>query len=225
MLSDNDRLISQNAKKFGVMNEVFMPAGAFTAKRPPTNSMDSRRYDSDIGELQGMTAEIYENLPDELHDQMEFSIPFRNLVSKFRNQASHRQSPFVAFQFLKQLNSNRRSIIHQLRSGTASEIFGYSIEFYRVQYNREELPVFRALMKFSTDNETYSKYPPLLFPDKKHRDMKKIFRSIELTKVCFKYCTYIYLILSRCLKQSFLVAHRSRATSHQRQRRTAKSGK
>lgn len=72
------------------MNEVFMPAGALTVKRPQTNSMDSGRYDSEIAELQGMTAELYESLPDGFHDELENSIPFRNLVSKFCNKVSHR---------------------------------------------------------------------------------------------------------------------------------------
>ena len=43
-------------------------------------------------------------------------------------------------------------------------------------------------MRFSTDdNDIYPKFPPLLFPDKQQKDMKKLFRSVELTKVRFKY--------------------------------------
>jgi hypothetical protein len=88
VLSDNDKLISQHAKKFGVMNEVFMAAAALAVKRPPTNSMDPGRYDSDIAELHGVTAELYESLPDNFHYDLENSIVFRNLVSKFCNKAS-----------------------------------------------------------------------------------------------------------------------------------------
>lgn len=92
ILSDNDKLIAQHAKKFGVMNEVFMPAAAFAVKRPPTNSMDPARYDSDIAELHGMTAELYESLPDNFHEDLESSVTFRNLVSKLQvcNNAFHR---------------------------------------------------------------------------------------------------------------------------------------
>lgn len=89
VLSDNDKLIAQHAKKFGVMNEVFMPGAAFVVKRPPTNSMDSGRYDSDIAGLQGITAELYESLPDGFHEELETSIHFRNLVSKICINASH----------------------------------------------------------------------------------------------------------------------------------------
>ena len=83
VLSNNDKLISQHAKKFGVMNEVFMLPAAFLAKRPLTNSMDSERYHSDIAELQGIIAEVYESLPDNFHDELENSIQFQNLVSNF----------------------------------------------------------------------------------------------------------------------------------------------
>ena len=72
------------------MNEVFMSTGAFVAKRPLTNSMDPGWYDSDIAELQGIIAEVYESLPVDFHDELENSIPFRNLVSKFCDKASHR---------------------------------------------------------------------------------------------------------------------------------------
>ena len=52
-------------------------------------------------------------------------------------------------------------------------------------------------MKFSTDNDKYPKFPPLLFPDKHRRDMKRIFRSVELTKVRFKYLGSIHTLIDR----------------------------
>ena len=67
------------------MNEVFMPSAALPAKRPPTNSMNPGRYNSDMAELQGLIAEVYECLPDSFYDDLESSIAFRNLVSKFCN--------------------------------------------------------------------------------------------------------------------------------------------
>ena len=83
ILSDRDKLISQYAKKFGVMNEIFVPPAALAVKRPSTNSMDPGRYDTEVAELHGMIAEVYESLPDDFHDELETSIPFRNLVSNF----------------------------------------------------------------------------------------------------------------------------------------------
>ena len=74
--SDNDKLIAQQAKKFGVMNKVFVPLVALVVKQPPTNSMDSGRYDSAIAKLHGIIAEIYESLPDDFHDELENSLSF-----------------------------------------------------------------------------------------------------------------------------------------------------
>ena len=63
------------------MHEMFVPSAALAVKRPLTDSMDPGRYDSELAELNGTIAEIYETLPDDMHDQLETSIPFRNLVS------------------------------------------------------------------------------------------------------------------------------------------------
>jgi hypothetical protein len=180
------------------MNEVFMPAATLVVKRPLTNSMDPAQYDSDIAELQGVTAELYESLPDNFHHELENSIEFRNLVSILQQGFPLLITSPVALQFLRQLNSNRRSIIHQFRSSTASEIFGHLTQYYRIQYNREVLPEFRALMKFPADEDAYPKYPPLLFPDKQYKNLKKLFWSVELTKVRFKYTGSISILIS-CL--------------------------
>jgi hypothetical protein len=75
----------------------------------------------------------------------------------------------------------RRSMIHQLRSKTASEIFSLPSIYYTVDYNRESIAEFQAKLKFPGTNG-YSKYAPVLFPDGR-RDMKKLFRCVELTKV------------------------------------------
>jgi hypothetical protein len=75
----------------------------------------------------------------------------------------------------------RRSIIHQLRSKTASEIFSHPSIYYTVDYKRADIAEFQARLKFP-GTIGYSKYAPVLFPDGK-RDMKNIFRSVELTKV------------------------------------------
>ena len=87
--SDHDKLIGQHAKKFGVMNEVFFPPAALVVKRPLTNSMDPGWYESDIAELRGITAEVYESLPDDFYSDLENSIPFRKTVSKFCRKVSN----------------------------------------------------------------------------------------------------------------------------------------
>ena len=157
-LSDIDKLILQQAKKFGIMNEIFVPPTALGAKRPPTNSMDPGRYESELAELHGVIAEVYECLPDKFHDDLETSLSFRNLVSHFLLHFLPLIIP-VTLQFLRQLNSNQRSIIHQFRSSTASEIFGYPTQYYRIHFKRDDLPAFQSLLKFPTDHDQSSAIP------------------------------------------------------------------
>ena len=45
------------------MNEIFILPGALTIKRPLTTSVDADRYNTDMTALEGITAEIYENIP------------------------------------------------------------------------------------------------------------------------------------------------------------------
>jgi hypothetical protein len=82
VLNADEKLISQCAKKFGVMNEFFVLPAALTVKKPLTTSVDAGRYNSDTTALEGVIAEIYENIPESLHDDLANSIAFRDLVSK-----------------------------------------------------------------------------------------------------------------------------------------------
>jgi len=82
ILRGDEKLISQYAKRFGVMNEMFVLPGAMAVKRPLTDSTDPDQYKSDLAALEGVIAEVYENIPDNLHEDMENSTQFRNLVSK-----------------------------------------------------------------------------------------------------------------------------------------------
>ena len=95
ILNGDEKLISQYAKKFGVMSEMFMPPGALAVKKPLTNSMDPGRYDSELAELEGKVAEVYGCLPEAFHNDIQNSVAFRNLVSKlFNSFAIHLQNLF-----------------------------------------------------------------------------------------------------------------------------------
>jgi hypothetical protein len=98
ILSGNEKLISQFAKKFTVMNEMFMPSG-LPMQKPLTNSMHAGRYDSDLAASEGIIAEVYECLPESLHDDIANSIVFRNLVSNNLHNAFCHQSPQLLFSF------------------------------------------------------------------------------------------------------------------------------
>jgi hypothetical protein len=91
------------------------------------------------------------------------------------------------FKFTTQLNNGRRSLVHQLRSKTAHEIFGQPSKYYAVEFKREDLLDFQAKLKFpGQENSGYKKFAPILFPDGK-RDFKKLFMRVELTKVSLFY--------------------------------------
>ena len=63
----------------------------------------------------------------------------------------------------------------------APDIFSYLPKYYKLDFKREDIPVFQAKLKFPTD-KTYCKFAPILFPEGK-RNMKKLFWCVELTKV------------------------------------------
>lgn len=85
------------------------------------------------------------------------------------------------FKFTTHLSNGRRSLLYQLRSQTAHEIFGQPSKYYAVDWNREDIQDFQSKIKFP-EQAGYKKFAPILFPDGK-RDFKKLFKRIELTKV------------------------------------------
>ncbi|KAF8961519.1 hypothetical protein BDZ97DRAFT_1921203 [Flammula alnicola] len=158
-LSDSDKRVSQIAKLFGVMHEPFVTQPALLVERPPVDSAHPDRYKSDLSMLQGITAELYEVVPSDLHEDLKSSPAFRSLLA-----------------------SGRRSMLYQLRSKTASEIFCQPSKYYSVKFlKREKIPAFQEKLKFPGDKE-YPKYAPILFPNGR-REMKNLFRCVELTEM------------------------------------------
>lgn len=79
-LSDPDQRVSQFAKLFGIMHEPFVPQSALLVARPSVNSTHPGRYQSELSRIQGITAELYELVPEDLHEGMKSSPAFRALV-------------------------------------------------------------------------------------------------------------------------------------------------
>jgi hypothetical protein len=79
-LSESDSRVAQFAKLFGVMHEPFVPPSALLAARPDTSSAQSGRYDSELSKIQGITAELYEVLPKDMHSDLKSSPKFRSMV-------------------------------------------------------------------------------------------------------------------------------------------------
>lgn len=79
-LSDSDRRVSHLAKQFGVMHEPFVAQSVFLIARPSEDSAHPDRYHSELSKEQGVTAELYEMVPDDLHGDIKSSPAFRSLV-------------------------------------------------------------------------------------------------------------------------------------------------
>ena len=79
-LSKSDSRISQFAKLFGVMHEPFVPISALLVARPDMSSTSHGRYDSELSKVQGITAELYNVLPKDMHSDLKLSTKFRGMV-------------------------------------------------------------------------------------------------------------------------------------------------
>ena len=81
-IHDNDELIGLYARRFGVMNEMFVPKDVFLRPRPQNvNSDDSDRWDDEEKTKACVVAELYEETPDSLHIMLEKTSSFRDTVS------------------------------------------------------------------------------------------------------------------------------------------------
>ena len=76
-----DQRTTRYAKHFGVMHEPFVDKTALLAPQPDVDSTDPGRYQSDLSKIQGVTAELYEMLPEDMHDELQSSTHFQSLVS------------------------------------------------------------------------------------------------------------------------------------------------
>jgi hypothetical protein len=79
-LSEQELHILHFAKLFGVMYEPFVPPSALQAKRPDMSSLSTGRYESELSKVQGITVELYEVLPKDMHSDLKTSPNFRSLV-------------------------------------------------------------------------------------------------------------------------------------------------
>lgn len=75
--------IELHAKKFGTMNELFVPATAFMVPNPNYDILHVDRYKDPRSVLKGITAELFEEVPKSLHEFMEVHTDFRDTVGSF----------------------------------------------------------------------------------------------------------------------------------------------
>lgn len=80
-ISTNDELIGLYARRFGVMNEIFVPKDVFLQQRPLNiSSDDPDRWEDDEKTKACVIAELYEEIPVSLHDMLEKTSSFRDTV-------------------------------------------------------------------------------------------------------------------------------------------------
>ena len=77
---DNDK-IALHARKFCIMNEVFMPEAAFLTKDSGFDPLDPEQYKTPDSIRNGIIAELFEEVPGDLHELLQESSSFRDLVS------------------------------------------------------------------------------------------------------------------------------------------------
>lgn len=69
------------ARKFGVMNEIFVEPKHFMIEKPDVDPYDSKtRYASPQSRMAGLTAEIFQEIPGNLHETMVNDSKFRDQV-------------------------------------------------------------------------------------------------------------------------------------------------
>jgi len=78
---DDDR-IALHARKFCVLNEIFVPDAAFLTRDPNFDPMDPERYRTADSIRNGIIAELFEEVPDDLHEPMQESGSFRDMASR-----------------------------------------------------------------------------------------------------------------------------------------------
>ncbi|PPQ63359.1 hypothetical protein CVT24_006732 [Panaeolus cyanescens] len=158
--------IGRIARKFFLMNEPFVPHEAFMVPCPVDAAADHPdRWATDEMSLDCLIAELYDEVPVDLHEELEFSSSFCQ-------------------RFTKAHGTYRRIVVYQLRNQTAAKIFQtdtYSPNplYYTCDFDRSTLDEFRNRLYFDPSATRFSKYCPLLYPDGK-RIPVLIFKALHL---------------------------------------------
>jgi hypothetical protein len=80
-LSEADKVIGLYARRFGVMNELYVAHNAFLQPKPvDVRADDSTRWQTEESALEGLIAELYEELPSTLHSMLANTSHFRDRV-------------------------------------------------------------------------------------------------------------------------------------------------
>lgn len=83
-LDVHEEKIKLFGKKFGIMNEIFVPNTAFMVSNTNYDPTDPGRYKEPKSILNGIIAELFEEVPKEFHALVTETSFFRDTVSMFR---------------------------------------------------------------------------------------------------------------------------------------------
>ncbi|KAF8155076.1 hypothetical protein BJ912DRAFT_464958 [Pholiota molesta] len=161
-LEPDDR-IAICARKFGVLNELFLNSTLFMVENPGCNPYTKDRYATPVSAATGLIAELYREVPKDLHQRMAKHTSFRDT-------------------FLEKFHSNRRIIIHKLRNDIAPVVFKRSKEDFQPKAKRASIEEFVKAV-YCSDNsgkKRFSKFAPILYPDRDITQKNALFRSEEL---------------------------------------------
>ncbi|KAF4567133.1 hypothetical protein EYR40_006127 [Pleurotus pulmonarius] len=141
----DDNRLARIAKRYAIMNQLWVPDNVFPVLRPPKPSNDPSYYGARENWMLGMAAELYEVFPEEMHSTLRLA----NTGAEFR--FSHA--------------AQRQAMAHTLRN-CAARIFdtiGVPSQAFKDKDSRRSSPELIALLK-PGKNGLYPSLPPLLYP-------------------------------------------------------------
>ncbi|EDR10581.1 uncharacterized protein LACBIDRAFT_317186 [Laccaria bicolor S238N-H82] len=162
-----DQEIAKLARIYMLFHQPWVRADDFRNPKPSFESNSAERFSSDDNLKLGATMELYDCVPERLHDYMQSHSDF-------------------ATKFMKELSSSRSSIIDRLRKNAAT-IFGLTPDIFLRKFNRSTNSTINTLLGYNASRKTvstrYPRLPPFFFENSDTSDTTLLFRSEYLLKV------------------------------------------
>ncbi|EDQ99268.1 uncharacterized protein LACBIDRAFT_335193 [Laccaria bicolor S238N-H82] len=162
-----DQEIAKLTRIYMLFHQPWVRADDFRNPKPSFESNSTERFSSDDNLKLGATMELYDCVPERLHDYMQSHSDF-------------------ATKFMKELSSSRSSIIDRLCKNAAT-IFGLTPDIFLRKFNRSTNSTINTLLGYNASGKTvttrYPRLPPFFFENSDASDTTLLFRSEYLLKV------------------------------------------
>ncbi|EDR02594.1 uncharacterized protein LACBIDRAFT_332186 [Laccaria bicolor S238N-H82] len=129
-----DQEIAKLAQIYMLFHQPWVRADDFRNPKPSFESNSAERFSSDDNLKLGATMELYDCVPERLHDYMQSHSDF-------------------ATKFMKELSSSRSSIIDRLRKNAAT-IFGLTPDIFLRKFNRSTNSTINTLLGYNASGKT-----------------------------------------------------------------------